>query len=111
MRAIALALSVILLFSVVAFAATTNNASMNMSFSGTTATRRATAAAPGATIEITMELWQGTTKLKEWTKSGTDSVTKTGTHACVSGMTYDLYGTYTIDGVTYDYTSKTKTCP
>ncbi len=111
MRIISIILAIVLLFSVVAFAATESTAALRLSFSGTTASCKASASQEGSSIEVTMELWQGTTKLKEWTKSGTDSVSKTGTHACVSGMTYELRGTYTIDGVTYDYTPKTKTCP
>ncbi len=112
MRKIAMVLIVVFLFTGCAFAATqVAGSSLKLRFSGTTANCSIHAEQAGAAIEVTMSLWNGTTKLKEWTKSGTGSVTKSGTHSCVSGVTYELQGSYTINGVEYDLTPITKTCP
>lgn len=112
MRKLAITLVVVLLFTCCAFAETQVSGNrLKLTFSGNMANCSIHAEQAGVDIEVTMSIWNGTTKLREWTKSGTGSVTKSGTHSCVSGVTYELQGSYTINGVEYDFTPITKTCP
>lgn len=85
--------------------------SMVLQFSSTTATCRSTLSSTGNSLHITMELWQGTTKVASWNGSGTSFVSVSGTHSVSKGKTYTLKATYTINGTSYTASPVTKTCP
>ena len=68
----------------------------SLTFNGTTANCKATVRDAGKTINVTMELWCGSSLLDTWTNSGTNKVTVSGTYSGVQhGTTYTLkvYGT------------------
>ena len=71
-----------------------------LSFSGTTANCSVTIRAKGKAIDATLELWQGSTMVASWHKTGTSSVTISETYNCTSGVTYTLTVTGTIGGQT-----------
>lgn len=81
-----------------------------LTFSGTTATCKAVISGVG-TIDATMELWYGSTLVDSWSDTATNRLTLTGTHTVVSGRTYTLTVSGTVNGVAFTGTPVTKTCP
>lgn len=111
MKKVCIILVVILLFSTCVHAATNSVASTSLDFSGTTATCTTTVNQLGASIDITMSLYRGTSLVKTWTKSGANKVTLSKTRSCISGQTYTLEADVTVNGVSVNVTPITKTCP
>lgn len=83
----------------------------SLSFSGTTANCKVVVSASGKYIRATLQLWHGSTFVKSWSGSGTSRLVITGTCSVVSGQSYTLRVSGTIDGVAFTGTSITKTCP
>ena len=83
----------------------------SLTFSGSTATCSLVIREPGKTINATLELWQGSTKIAAWTKSGNSYVIVTGSRSVTSGQTYTLKAHGTIDGTAITATSVTRICP
>lgn len=111
-RIVSVFLAILLLGTSLSFAATQAvKKSLALTFSGSKANCEMTVEKDGAYITAKMELWQGTTKLHEWTDAGSDSVTISGNHNCVSGSSYELRGSGTINGVSFNITPVMRTCP
>lgn len=84
---------------------------LSLSFSNSTASCGLTIQSTGNSIQATMELWQGTTKVNSWSKSGTTYINLSGTHRVTRGKTYTLKATYTINGTSYTAAPVSKVCP
>ena len=84
---------------------------LTLSFSGTTAQCDLTVTESGKTIDATMELWQGSTKLATWNKSKKSTVSIDETYDVISGVSYTLKAYGTINGSSFNMTSITRTCP
>ncbi len=84
---------------------------LTLNYSGTTALCKLTVIDTGKSIDATMELWQGNTKLATWNDSDTTQVILDETYGVTSGVSYTLKGYGTINGVSFNMTSVTKTCP
>ena len=81
-----------------------------LSFTGTTANCSVSIKDRGKYINATLELWQGSTMVDSWSQSGYSSVTISGTHVCISGVTYTLKVSGTSGGVTISYTPVSGSC-
>ena len=101
---------IILISALPASAANTNQPSVKLQFTGTTADCKGTVIASGA-ISVTLELWQGSTKLVSWPGSGSNYVQISQPYTVVSGVTYTLKLNGTVNGVSFTEVSETKTCP
>ena len=86
---------------------------LDLSFDGTTAVCYANCRGDRATdrVSATMTLYQGSRELDSWSGSGTWQVSLSGEHRVVSGQTYRLEVTYSINGVEQTPRSTTRTCP
>ncbi len=84
---------------------------LNLNYSGTTALCKFSVTDTGKSIDATMELWQGNTKLATWNDSDTTQVILDETYGVTSGVSYTLKGYGTINGVSFNMTPVTKTCP
>lgn len=82
-----------------------------LSFSGTTALCEFDITDLGKNISVTMELWNGTTLVKTWVKSGTHIVSLSESYGVVKGQTYTLKVRGTSGGVSFGPVSVTKKCP
>ncbi|MDO4812839.1 MAG: hypothetical protein Q3995_04890 [Eubacteriales bacterium] len=82
-----------------------------LSFSGTKATCEVTVVDSGKSIDATMELWCGSTLVDSWSGSSSSLLTLTGDHDVVSGCTYTLTVSGTVNGVAFTGTPVSKTCP
>ena len=86
--------------------------SLSLSFSGSTANCSAVVREPNKQIDVTMELWCGSTLLDTWTDSGTSLVTVSGSYTGVqSGKTYTLKAHGTSNGIPFTVTPISKTGP
>ena len=111
-KIIAITMTLILLFSTAAFAATNaTSISRSLTFTGTTANCKVSVSDSGKSISVTMKLYQGSTELASWTASDTSRVVLSKTYAATSGVTYRLEASGTINGVPFTATPVTKTCP
>ena len=114
-RVLAFSMVLLLVFSITAQAAQTRAVQVypSLSFSGTTATCKATVIADhsGDRISVTVKLWKGAACLKTWTASGNGSVSIQKTATVTSGQTYKLTVNATINGVAQPQRSITRTCP
>ncbi len=81
-----------------------------LTFTGTTAYCRVSITEIGKDIEATLELWQGDTLIDSWSGSATSYLVIAGNHSVISGLTYTLEVTGTIDGVAFTGTPVIKTC-
>ena len=82
-----------------------------LSFSGTTATCKYTLSSMGKKLDITMELWRGSTLIDSWHKTGTSVISLNETCTVTRGLTYTLKVTGTCGGMEISPTSVSKTCP
>lgn len=85
-------------------------ATPRLTFSNTIATCEVVVWGAG-TIDATMELWYGSTLVDSWSGSSNSRLTLTGTHRVVSGRTYTLTVSGTINGAAFTGTPVSKTCP
>ena len=88
-------------------------ANPSLSFSGTTAYCSVVCRGDKTTdsISATLTLYQGNTQIGSWSNSGTFRVPVSGNCSVVSGVTYRLELTWTVNGVTQPDVSVTNTCP
>ncbi len=108
----------VLLAVVMLFGATTQayaaeqavNVIPKLTFSGTTATCKVSIIQSGKTISATLELWHGSTRIASWSDTATSYLQISETKTVVSGQTYTLKVSGTINGVPFTGTSVTKTC-
>lgn len=110
-RKLCIVLAMIMLFTTCVYAAAMVRTSMDLTFSGTTANCYILVKEAGASIDVTMKLYKGSTLVKSWTKSGTGRVELNKTWTCISGQSYTLNADVTIDGFPISVTPVTKTCP
>ena len=110
-RVIAFIIAFVFLFSTVAFAATIAVGKPSLTFSGTTANCSITVTQSGEPISVTLELYQGSTLIDSWSKSGSSRVKVSGSATVSSGLSYRLEAHGTINGVPFTATPVTKTCP
>ena len=112
-RFITISLVIVLLISlcasVYAVESRTQQVFPSLSFSGTTA-NCSVSVYGDSKIEVTLELKNGTKLVDSWSDSGTNYVMLSGSHKVVSGQTYTLIASGTINGRTFN-TSTTGTCP
>lgn len=86
--------------------------SLSLSFSGSTANCSAVVRESGKQINVTMELWHGSTLLASWTGSGTNYAIASGSYSSVqSGETYTLNAYGTASGTPFTVTPISRTCP
>ena len=106
---------VLLLFSSSAFAASGNPDSItsvgkpSITVSGNTATCSATVTFVGKNIDATLELWQGSTLVASWNKTGVSIVSFSEPVTITHGLTYTLTISGTANGVAFTPQSTTKT--
>lgn len=82
-----------------------------LTFSGTTALCEFRITDLGKNIQVTMELWNGSTLVDSWGKSGTHTVALSESCTVTRGQTYTLKVSGTIGGVGFNSVSITKKCP
>lgn len=82
-----------------------------LSFSGRTATCTCNVADAGKTLQVTMELLDGSTIIDSWSKTGTSIVIMSQTSDVTRGRTYTLRVRVMINGISYGPYSVTKKCP
>lgn len=106
-----------LLFLMLSFtahaASTAYYANPSLSFSGTTAYCSVVCRGDNTsdTISATLTLYQGSTEIDSWSNSGTVRVLVSGSCGVVSGVTYRLELTWTVNGVAQPDVEVTNTCP
>ena len=111
-RSLCLGLVIVLLFTSIAFAASNAySITPSLSFTGTIANCQVVISAPGKDIDVTMELYNGSTRVGYWHKTATSYVNLNKTKPVSSGNTYTLEISGTIDGEDIDGVPVTKTCP
>lgn len=86
-------------------------ASGSLSFSGTTAYCSGSVTDSGKWISATMTLSHNGSTVGSWSGSGRSNVTLNGSRSVVSGWTYTLVISGTVDGVAFSTTPYTATCP
>ncbi len=88
-------------------------ATVDLSFEGNTAVCTAICQGNSTSdnVSATMMLYQGSSYLGSWSGSGKWKVTLTGEHEAVSGKTYRLVVTYSVNGVSQPGVTATNTCP
>ena len=86
-----------------------NGLTPTLTFTGTTTHCRVSITEIGKSIEATFELWQGNTLVDSWVGSETYLVIA-GNHSVISGQTYTLKVTGTMDGIPFTGTPVTKKC-
>lgn len=113
--ALIMALLLVLLIPVSAAAsvARTPQSFPSLSFNGTTANCSLTILTndSSASINATVQLWQGNTCLQTWYASGTGRLTFSGTQSVTSGLQYTLTVSATVNGSSLSVPTVTKTCP
>ncbi len=114
-RIVALVVVGIMLFSVMAFAMQEDEIESrsvgkpSMTTAGSTVYCAARVSFFGKSIDATMELYRGTTLVAWWTKSGTGIVSFDEPAPFISGMSYTLTVSGTVDGVAFTPQSTTQT--
>ena len=108
-----LILVVSLMVGTVAYAVETRAAkvSVNLSFSGTTANCNCTVTDINKTIDVTLELYDGSTRVGSWTAHGTGYASINECCSVTKGKSYTLTASGTIDGVPFSGYSVSKVCP
>lgn len=81
-----------------------------LTFTGTTANCSVTVISNSDQIHVELSLWNGSTKVDSWEASGTTYVSIKETCPVVDGQTYTLKVNGSINDVTFDEESVTRTC-
>ncbi len=114
-KSISLALVIVMVLSSVALIfAGTNSISKgrSLSFSGNTANVTAYVSEAGSECTISAELYQGSTLVGYWDDMGMHSADISGSvPGCISGLTYRLEVTATVNGDPVTISSISKRCP
>lgn len=107
------AITIMLTISAQALEPRTISAIPSLSFSGTTAYCSVICKGMSASdkIDVTLTLYQGKTALNSWSGSGTGRVDVYGEHEAISGKSYELVASYSVDGKLQPSVSTTNTCP
>lgn len=82
-----------------------------LTFSGRTASCVCNVSDAGKTLQVTMELWEGSSLVDSWYKSGTSKVMMSETCTVTRGHSYTLKVRVMINGVSYGPYAITKQCP
>lgn len=82
----------------------------SLSIDGTVATCKVTVSEQGKDIEVTMELWSGSTLINSWDKTGNSVVLLSESCKVTKGKTYTLKTYGTVDGVSFTGRTVTGTC-
>ena len=82
-----------------------------LSFSGTTANCSVSITKAGKEIDVTLELWCGSTFIDSWSATAMNYVRISESHSVVSGRTYTLKVTGTVGGETISSIPVSGTCP
>lgn len=82
----------------------------SLSFSGTTAHCEVGIRSYGDEISVTLELWEGDTRVDSWSNSGVSEVSIVETYRATRGERYTLKGHCTINGTYYSLQSAYGTC-
>ena len=82
----------------------------SLAFSGTTAQCSVSVSDAGKPIFVTMKLYQGSTLMSSWSKSGTGYVYLYKTKTVTKGKTYTLKVSGTINGAAFTAPTITRTC-
>lgn len=82
-----------------------------LDFNNNTAICISSCSSQGKTIVIKMELWQGSTLLKTWSKTGVHVVSMKESYSVTPGKSYTLKVSGTCGGVAFSPTWIMKTCP
>lgn len=101
-RMIPLALALVMLLALCANAAEprgTHVPAPTLSFSGTTANCSITISSPGAEINATLTLWNGSRVVDSWSGTATSLLHISGSCLVSEGTTYTLKVTGMVDGV------------
>lgn len=83
----------------------------NLTFDGTTAKCSVAIVDSGKKINATITLWYGNSKVGSWSGSEQSVLSLSGECAVVKGREYTLKVSGTSDGVSFQSTPLTKTCP
>ncbi len=114
-RIISIMLVIVTVFSICVFAASSESKDIRsvsaptMTVIGTTVKCSAVVSFAGQYIDATLELWQGSTLVTSWNKTGTSLVSFSETETIVHGLTYTLTISGTANGVAFPSRSITKT--
>lgn len=105
-------LVVSLLLGTVAYAAEARMArvTLNLSFTGTTANCNCTVADLNKAIDVTLELYDGSTRVGYWTSNGTGYVSLSKSCGVTKGNTCTLTVSGKINGVPFSEESVSKVC-
>lgn len=113
---IAILLVLVVIPASIAFAASEESESCRfvpsaptLTATGSTASCKAQIRALGSSIDATLELYQGSTLINSWHKTGTSYVSFNETEPFTSGLSYTLTLSGTVDGVAFTPVSVTKT--
>lgn len=93
-----------------AAASRTADCTPTLSFNGTTAKCSVSITAIGKPIAATLELWQGSTRVAQWSDSAASRLIISEECKVTKGKTYTLKVNGTINGVSFTGTPVTGTC-
>lgn len=111
-RAVLLTLCFLLVCTTVVYASESRMSAIpTLTFSGRTATCVCNVSDAGKTLQVTMELSEGSSIIDSWYKTGTSKVMMNETSSVTRGHTYTLSVSVMINGISYGPYSITKTCP
>lgn len=111
-KTIAVVMIIVLMLTTFVYAETESvNNTLRLNFDGASASCYIKLYYPGKSIDATLKLYKGNTLKASWHKTGTTTITISGTHGVVSGSTYTLKVTGTAGGSALSVTPVTKTCP
>ena len=82
----------------------------SLNFTGTTAYCRVSITEIGKNIDANLELWNGETLVGSWSGTAASYLVITGNRSVISGQTYTLEVTGTMDGISFTGVPVTKTC-
>ncbi len=114
-RIICVVLVFVLVFTVFAYADSNEEkgvkASSKLTFSNGNAICKTEITYAGQTIQATMKLYKGSTLIGTWSGQNVGKLTLTGSRAAISGQTYTLTITASVNGSPISVPSITKTAP
>lgn len=108
-RTVLIVCILIVAFSITAFAATEAVNAPTLMGSGGIASCKARITYSGQSIDATLELYQGSTLITSWHKTGSSVVSFSETENYTSGLSYTLTISGTVNGIDFTPQSVTKT--
>lgn len=85
--------------------------SINITFNGSTAVCKLSVIDYGKDIDVTLELWRGSTLVTSWSDSGVSQVRIEENYGCISGVSYYLKAYGTAGNTPIELRTLTKICP